>query len=418
MNGRRGLAGAVGVMFSGTFVSRGLGYVRASLLTVAVGAAGGAAGAFAVANTLPNTIYMLLAGGVINAVFVPQLVRAAKQADGGQEYANRLLTVAGAALLAVTVVLTASSVLLVQLYASQMSEEWLPVAYSFAFWCVPQIFFYGMYTLLGQVLNSREVFGPYMWAPVLNNIIAIGGIGFYIYQFGAMPAVGPDADQFGQDRIILLGATATAGVALQALILIIPLWRSGFRYRPRWGLQGLGAAGQMGGWTFAALIVGQLGFIVVSNVAAAAGAYGTSAEPIANNATYQLAFTVFMLPQSLIVVSVVTAMFTRLSQRASSRNGAGVRDDLSLSMRTVSVFTVLSAVAIVILATPIARVITVGQQPEQVVQDLSLVITALAIGIPGLALWSVVQRVYYAYQDAKSLFWIRWRWLASSRADR
>lgn len=408
MTRSRGIASATATMFSGTLVSRVLGFVRGGLIAVALSSAGGAAASFAVANTLPNTIYMLLAGGVINAVLVPQLVRAARLPDGGREYTDRLLTVATAGLFVVTVVLTLGAGLLVRLYANQMSADWLPVAYAFAYWCVPQVFFYGLYTLLGQVLNARSVFGPYMWAPVVNNVVAIVGLVVYLRQFGAMPTNQLTAAQFGADRIVLLGATATLGVALQAIVLVVPLWRAGFRYRPRWGLAGLGGATRMGGWTFAALAVGQVGFLAVSNVAAAAGARGDAAGSIyADNATYQLAFTVFMLPQSLVVVSLVTAMFTRLSEKAAARDRFGVRSDLSFTMRTVSVFTVIATAVVILGAHDLANLITLGSQEADRVSQLSHVIVGLAVGIPALGLWSAVQRVYYAYEDARSLFWIQ-----------
>lgn len=223
---RGGIVGASATMFSGTAVSRALGFVRTALLAAALTTIGGAANSFAVANTLPNVVSMLLATGVLNAVIVPQLVRAARLPDGGQDYTNRLLTVAGVALAVVTVILTLGAALLVDLYALRFDPAWLPVAYAFAYWCLPQVFFYGLYTLLGQVLNARKVFGPYMWAPALNNVVAIAGLAVYLATFGRMPPELIAAGEFGADRILLLGGTATLGVALQALILIIPLYRS------------------------------------------------------------------------------------------------------------------------------------------------------------------------------------------------
>ena len=43
----------------------------------------------------------------------------------------------------------------------------------FARFCLPQVFFYGMFVLVGQVLNARGRFGPMMWAPIANNVIAV-----------------------------------------------------------------------------------------------------------------------------------------------------------------------------------------------------------------------------------------------------
>lgn len=393
-------------MFSGTFVSRLLGFVKSAILVIALTSYGGASVAFTTANTLPNTIYMLLAGGVINAVLVPQLVRAAKDKDGGQNYANRLLTVAGVGLLLVTVLLTAAAPLLVRLFGSGLGE-WLPVAYAFAFWCIPQVFFYGMYTLVGQVLNARSNFGPYMWAPALNNVVAIAGLGVYLAIFGGMANGELTVEEFGSDRIMFLGIITTLGVVAQALILFIPLHRSGFRYRPAWGLQGLGGASRMAMWTFAGLGVGQIGFIAVSNVSNAARGAVAHGEVVAGSTMYGLAFTVFMLPQSLIVVSLITALFTRVSAKAAAKDGAGVRSDLSLGLRTVGVFTVLAGAVLAVLAIPVARTIQLGVGGFAAAEALGAVIVGLVVGLPALGFWTVVQRVYYAYEDAKSLFYIQ-----------
>src|SRR5690606_39613755 len=116
-----------------------------------------------------NVVYMLGAGGVLNAILVPPIVRAMRSRDGGEEYVDRLLTMAGAALLGLTLLLTGGAVVLVSVYASELSPEWFDLAVAFAVWCIPQLFFYGMYTLLGQVLNARGIFGPYMWAPAANK---------------------------------------------------------------------------------------------------------------------------------------------------------------------------------------------------------------------------------------------------------
>ena len=133
------------------------------------------ADAFNVANTVPNIIYILLAGGVLNTVFVPQVVRAMKEgAERERAYTDRLLTLAGLVLAAITLVATLAAPLVVALYTpSTWSDADVAVAVAFAAWCLPQIFFYGIYTMLGQILNARGSFGPMMWAPIVNNLVAI-----------------------------------------------------------------------------------------------------------------------------------------------------------------------------------------------------------------------------------------------------
>ncbi|PYF96279.1 murein biosynthesis integral membrane protein MurJ [Georgenia satyanarayanai] len=400
---RRGLAGSAAVMFTGTLVSRVLGLLRNIALIGAIGLTG-AANSFSVANKLPNVVYMLVAGGVLNAILVPQIVRAMKQRDGGDEYVNRLLTMAGAALLGLTVLLTAGAGVLVTIYASELDPAWFDIAVAFALWCVPQLFFYGMYTLLGQVLNARGNFGPYMWAPALNNVVALVGLIAYIVVFGGR-ATGAHEDPTAWSglRIGVIGGTATLGVALQALILIVPLYRSGFRFRPRWGLRGsgLGRASKVATWAFASLLVAQLGFIAISNLAAAAADRGAGFAP--GNAAWDNANFLYLLPQSLITVSLVTALFTRVSGYAASGDAAKVRDDLSLGLRTIAVFTVFAGGALAVLAVPLVQAAYLTTTiPEA--RGIARVLVALLGGIAALGAFTMIQRVYYAFEDTKSLF--------------
>ena len=81
-------------MAAGTALSRVLGFFRLMLLVFLFGNGTRQAEMFALANTVPNSMYILLAGGVLNTVLVPQLVRAIRgDADRGEAYTNRIMTV-------------------------------------------------------------------------------------------------------------------------------------------------------------------------------------------------------------------------------------------------------------------------------------------------------------------------------------
>lgn len=383
------------VMASGTAASRMLGVLNTVTLGWAIGIVGSSADAFSVANKLPNTLYLLIAGGVLNAVLVPQVVRAYRRPDG-QVYVDKLLTVGITFLAGLTLVLTAASPLLVRLYSDFQDPRVTDLATALALWCVPQVFFYGVYSLLGQVLNARGSFGPYMWAPVVNNVVFIGGLLLFGQVFGTHDG---SIDAWTAGRTALLGGSATLGIVVQALVLLVPLYRSGFRYRPRWGIRGsgLGSAGRVASWTFAGLLVGQVGVWAISVVTSSVS--GNQA----GNAVYDRAFLIFMLPHSLITVSLATALFTRLSGRAAAHDTDGVRSDLSLGLRTVGVFTVLAAVGISVLAAPLGRVLFPGASPSSL-DSLAVAIVALLIGLVPFGVWSLCQRVYYAYEDARSMF--------------
>ncbi|HEU4674714.1 MAG TPA: murein biosynthesis integral membrane protein MurJ [Motilibacteraceae bacterium] len=345
------------LMAAGTVASRLLGFVRSIVLVAAIGTAL-LGSTYTVANTVPNTIYILLAGGVLNTVFVPQLVRAMKErSDGGEEYAHRLLTVCFTGLAAITLVATLSAPLVVRLYAS---SSWggreLEVATLFAYWCLPQILFYGVYTVLGQVLNARGSFGPMMWAPVLNNVVVIAVCAVFI-------AIGRTTDTatISTAQITLLGVGTTLGVVAQALVLVPVVRRTGYRYRPRfdWRGWGLGRAGGLAGWTLAFVAVNQLGYLVISRVltgvdqrAAEAGLhYGVGLNAYTN------AFLVFQLPHAVVTVSVVTAMLPRMSAAFTEGRLDEVRDDLSQGLRLVAVVVVPAAVAFLVLGPEIGTVL-------------------------------------------------------------
>jgi putative peptidoglycan lipid II flippase len=401
---RRGAA----LMASGTAVSRVLGLLRGMVMVSAIGATGQAADAFAVANNLPNVLYMLLAGGVLNAILVPQVVRAYKR-HAGQEYVDRLLTFGFAVLAAATVVLTLLAPVLVDLYSNFGNPTQDALAVTFAYWCIPQLFFYGAYALLGQVLNARGSFGPYMWAPVVNNVVGIVGFAVFIAVFGGWKTSGvTDASTWTGGQIALLAGGATLGVVAQAVVLLPALRRAGVHYRPRWGLRGSGlrTAGGVATWTLAGLGVGQLGYIVAMRVASAApGAAvqdGVPASAVAGTAAYNVAFLVFMLPHSLVTVSLATALFTRLSAQAHDADVAAVRATLSSGLRAVGVFTVFATAAVVVLLLPLTRVVLATASAGSADAVAGVVLTMI-LGLPAFGAWSMFQRAYYAYEDARSM---------------
>lgn len=398
---RGGLRRGAALMAAGTAASRALGFLRAMVLVAAIGATGQVADAFAVANKLPNVLYMLLAGGVLNAVLVPQVVRAYRR-DAGQEYVDRLLSLGFAILAGATVVLTLAAPLLVLLYAGSGGDPaQLRLATVFAYWCVPQLFFYGAYALLGQVLNARGSFGPYMWAPVVNNVVSIAGFGAFALVIGTTTS----AAGWTVERVLLLAGSATLGVVAQAVVLVPALRAAGVGYRWRWGLRGSGLerAGTVAKWTFLGLAIGQVGYLVVSRIAwlAPAADGGTDAQ-VAGNAAYDLAFMMFMLPHSLVTVSLATALFTRLSARAHDGDVAGVRADLSTGLRVVGLFTMLAGAGLVVLARPAVRLL-LAREPDGSVDAVAGVLVAMAVGLPAFGAWSMCQRVYYAYEDARGM---------------
>ncbi|MFI2487253.1 murein biosynthesis integral membrane protein MurJ [Promicromonospora kroppenstedtii] len=394
------------VMAAGTAASRLGGLVRNLMLVAAIGATGTVADAFDVANKLPNVLFAILAGGMLNAVLVPQIVKAFR-AHNAQERVDKLLTISAVGILAITAVLTGGAAWVVMLYTDGWSAEQLALGTVFAYWCIPQLFFYGLYTLLGQVLNAREQFGPFMWAPVANNVVSVLGFGIFLIVFGGADAGINDLSGWNTPRTILLAGTATLGIVAQALVLLVPLLRSGFRWNLRFGLRGIGlrSAGAVAMWTFAAVVLEQAGVLYLTRVASEAGAASTATESFAGNASYTQALLIYLLPHSLVTVSIATALFTGISKAAQEGDTDKVRDDLSLGLRTIGVFTVFATAALVVLAGPLTAFIV----PTAGAEDTALiapVLVALSFGLVPLGGMALMKWVYYAYEDGRSVFWI------------
>ena len=403
----RGLGRNSLVMAAGTAASRLGGLVRNLMLVAAVGSLGSVSIAFDVANKLPNVMFAILAGGMLNAVLVPQIVKAFR-AQNAQERIDKLLTLSAVGILAITAILTGASAWVVMLYTDGWSAEELALGTIFAFWCIPQLFFYGLYTLLGQVLNAREQFGPFMWAPVANNVVSVIGFGVFLVVFGTAPELGiNDLSQWDTPRTILLAGTATLGIVAQALVLLVPLIRSGFRWHFRLGLRGIGlrSAGSVALWTFAAVVLEQAGILYLTRVAAEAGASSTDLVAVAGNTSYTQALLIYLLPHSLVTVSIATALFTGISKAAQEGDTDRVRSDLSLGLRTIGVFTVFATVAIAVLAGP-ATAFIVPTAGEEGTALIAPVLVALSFGLVPLGAMALMKWVYYAYEDGLSVFWI------------
>jgi putative peptidoglycan lipid II flippase len=400
-----GLGRASAILAAGTVVSRILGFVRAVVLTAAIGQLA-AGDAFGIGNQLPNNIYALIAGGVLSAVLVPQIVRAASNDDGGQRYINRIVTLGIVLFAVVTIIATLAAPALVAVYAqgSTSGRGFTPEAFSlataFAYWCLPQIFFYALYSLLSEVLNARKVFGPFTWAPVLNNVVSVAGLLVFMGLFGAAAANKNVAD-WDTAKIALLGSTTTLAVAAQALILFLFWKRAGLRYRPdfHWRGVGLGATGRAAGWLFGMILITQLAGIVQSRVASIASGNGPSVLALQNS------WLIFMLPHSVIAVSIATAYFTRMSGHAHNKNLGGMRDDLSASLRSISLLIVFAAVALAVVAYPFARFFT-----DTGFTDVSGMANVILAFMPGLILFStlfILQRVFYALGDTRTPFFMQ-----------
>lgn len=287
-----------------------------------------------------------------------------------------------------------------------MAPAWKSLAVVFSVWCLPQIFFYGLYNLLGETLNARGVFGPYTWAPVINNVIGIAGLIVFILVYGAATDVN-DPTVWNASRTALLAGPATLGVIVQALILIPPLRRAGIHIRPDFKFRGAGlrSASKVTGWVFAVLLVNQVSVLSTMNIGAAANNWREITGQFAPSITaINFTYMIYMMPQSIIATSLSIAIFTRLASAVTDGRMKSVAADFHFGVRTTTILNLWSAAILGAGAIPIFQALAANATRV----EISYTALALVMMLPGLASAAIVmfaQRVFFAFEDGRPVFY-------------
>jgi putative peptidoglycan lipid II flippase len=390
------LARSSKAMALGTLVSRATGFLRTFVFVYVLGLYT-TANAYNTANTLPNTVYYLMLGGVFTSVVVPMLVRAAKEdPDRGEGYAQRIYSLGVISLLLVTIVATLFARPIASLYGGNLSaknEYHLTVV--FAFFFIPQIFFYGMDSLLGAILNVRGRFGANMWTPVINNVVVIFvGILFFV----TVGKPGTSSDTISGYGVELLGIGTTLGIVIQSIALFPVMWRAGFNMKLTFDFRRseIAEIGRMSGWMFGYVFSQWLGNLVVTRVANSAPAH-------AGISAYANAYQLFQLPYAIVGISVISALLPRMSGHASDRRYSLVREDFSKGVRLASVIVVPAAVFLAVLGAPLCEFLFGhGHTSWQDARYIGEVFGAFCLGLLPFMLTQLQLRVFYSFHESRT----------------
>ena len=400
------------VMASGSIVSRLLGFVRNFLFgAILAGSMSGAASAFSAANALPNTVWLLVGGGTLNAILVPAIVRAVKRPDRGSEYVSKLMTLVATAAAVLTLLCMVAVPVLLVLTSGALPPETYALAIQLGYWMMPQVFFSALYVMCGQLLNAHDSFGPYQWAPVLNNLVGIVGAAIFLGIWGAQG----DPTQWTLQMIVALALINVGGSASQVVFLFWYVRGLDLRLRPRWGLRGLGLGtlSRIGLWTLAMLGLGQLGIwatrwstgsaVRANEAAVQAGIEGTSSPALLS---LDWAYLAFMLPQGIIAVTIVTAVFPSISRSAAADDHGAALSRYASTNRLLALPMVLSTVLFIALSGPVMWVIGGGTDPDAARAN-GTVLIGYIVGLVPFASLYLMKRVLYAYENARVPFLVQ-----------
>jgi len=386
------IAKSSGKMAIASLVSRITGFLWKIMLVWAVGV-GVENDSFNIANTLPNIVFELLLGGVLSSVVVPLMVRAQDDPDGGAAYTQRMLTLGLSVLLAGTVIAVIAAPALTSLYMEEGGNANSELTNAFARLLLPEIFFYGVFALLSAILNAKHIFGPTAWAPVVNNLVVIVTLGVFMLVPGK---ISTNPVHMSDPKLLVLGLGVTMGIVVQALLLVPPLLRTGFRFKWRWGIdKRMKEFGGLALWILGYVAISQIGLTINTRVLTAGDPGGVT--------IYSNAWLLFQLPYGVIGVSLLTAIMPRLSRNAADGDTRKVVADLSYASRISTVMLVPIAAVLSVIGSSIGIALFSGGANSST--EAARLGEALAISAFGLLPYALVMlqlRVFYAMKDART----------------
>lgn len=395
------LARNTAVMAAGTMLSRLTGFGRLVALAYAFNFTR-LTDTYTLANTTPNIVYELVLGGILSATLVPVFVDllAKKTDEEAWEGISAIATAAALVMVAVSALFALAAPLLIRLYTVGRSgpeaADQRAVATTLLVLFAPQVALYGVITVATALANARRRFGAPMFSPVVNNLVVIATL-------LAVPRIAEDlslaAVRNDTGALMLLGLGTTAGVAAQAVVMVVSLRGTGIRLRPRWDVRhpAVTRVLRLSGWTFGFAVANQVSLYVALVLA-------NQGDP-GDVTAYQAGLVFFLLPHGVFSVSVMTALLPDLARRWSDGDVAGFRGRVSVGFRSIAFVLVPAAAGYLVLARPIVRVaLEHGAFRAAGVGTTAEVLALLAVGLPGFSAYLLLMRAYQAMQDTRSMF--------------
>ena len=380
------------MMSTATLVSRVTGFARMWAMAFAIGATG-LTSAYNLANTIPNMVFELLAGGIIASLFIPMYLEV-KERDGSESsavFASHLMTLTVLALGAISLL----GVVFPQVFvwtqtftpAARQSTAVIESAnFFFAFFAI-QIVVYGAGSILSGLLNAHR---EYLWpslGPVFNNLVVIAV--FLGFAFATRGHVSTTA-------LAWLAAGTTLGVIVMYAVQLPSLKKTGVKLRPALDLRDPDVRRLL---VLAVPTVIYVGTNLLAFSFRNAYTLSVSKEGI-GVLTY--AWTFAQLPYGIVAVSLATAVFTELAETASRKDMGGFKRHFGSGIRTTGVLMLPMSALLVALAVPIVSLLRVGRFTSAAVEPVAQALQWWAIGLVFFAAMMFLLRTFYSLKDTRT----------------
>lgn|GEM_PF-112871 len=395
-------------MAAGTAVSRVTGLLRIIALAYALGATH-LADAYNLSNTTPNMLYDIVLGGILAATFIPVFVDrlATRNEREAWRAISSVVTISVVAIIVMTVVFWIIAPEVITAYtafghsglsAARLAQE-KAIASTLLRWFVPQVALYGLIALMTALLNTRRRFAAPMWVPIANNVVVIIVLLWFHALVPRAPSLATAHAHPGQ--LVLLGLGTTAGVALQAILLLRSLRGTGLgRMRWRWEPrhEAVRTVVRLGSWTFGFVVANQIALYIV--LALAVGAGGT--DPVSS---YTYAYTFMQMPYAVVAVSVMSAVTPDLAERWATGDADGFRRRLTSGLRATLAVILPASMGMLVLARPlVALLLGHGSTSVAGTDTTGSALAMFSLGLPGFCTYLYVVRVLQAMQRTEVAF--------------
>jgi len=389
-------------MAAGTTLSRLSGFARLLAVAWALGQ-GSLSDAYNQANTVPNTIYELLLGGVLSATLLPVFMQSfSRPANDDEDAVPAVTTFLTVFLVAATLVFWLAAPVIIDFYflakhpgpqtaaEKALATDWLRLF-------TPQLLFMGLITITTALLNAKRRFGSVAFSPVLANVVTIvalvvadhllphGTVGSYLQRTSA---------------IAVVGIGTTAGYLAQLIAQVPALLRSGVPLRPRWQPRhpAMVTIAKLSGWTVGAVLANQVSFTLVTVLFLVSGG---------NYSAFSYAYAFVLLPHAVLAVSISYAVAPDLAELWSSGDTGRFGARTSQAVRATTTFILPAGVGYALVASPVVVLaLAHGDFAPQSAHLTSQLLTICALGLPGFSLYLLLMRAFQSKRDTRSMFWL------------
>ncbi|GAA2275206.1 lipid II flippase MurJ [Glycomyces scopariae] len=388
---RREVGRAASVIGAITVASRLAGFGRTMVFTWAIGLAS-LGTAYQTANSIPNIIFELVAGGALAALVIPLLAAPLARHDPAQvgRISSALLTWALTILVpaGLLVALFARPIITLLMPGDNVAQATIDTAVELLVLFAPQLPLYGVAVVLTGILQSHRRFAWPALAPLVSSVVMAG---VYVV-YGGLSGREDEAAAVSQNDILLLGLGTTCGVAVLAGCLIFPLRGLHLKIRPAWRMETHVASGLKSLAIAGAITVGaqQLCQALLLALANQAGD-GPSA-------IFTVSQTFFLLPWAILAVPLATAAYPVLAEAFSLGEHDRYQWRLAQSGRAVLLLSGLGVAALAGLAEPIGTVLASVSSDGKLATQIQLqsTLTGLAFGLFGYSMFAIYSRGLYA----------------------